>query len=105
MYLYGKNEVGVTNTTINMIGTQYDMGLGQVRAAYTKLKAEKVANDASQWTIGYVYSLSKGTAVYGNYSVVTNEGVGKTFSVGDGLTPTEAGGNSTGAQLGLRHTF
>jgi predicted porin len=105
MYLYGKNEVGVTNTTVNMIGTQYDLGSGQVRAAYTTLKADKVANDASQWTIGYVHDLSKRTALYGNYSVVTNDGVGKTFTVGDGLAPTNAGGNSTGAQIGIRHSF
>ncbi len=105
MYLYGKNEVGATNTSVNMIGTQYDVGAGQVRAAYTTLKADKVANDASQWTLGYVHNLSKRTAIYGNYSVVTNDGIGKTFSVGDGLTPTDAGGNSTGAQLGLRHSF
>jgi predicted porin len=105
MYLYGKNEVGITNTTIHMIGTQYDVGSGQVRAAYTTLKAEKVANDANQWTIGYVHDMSKRTALYANYSVVTNEGSGKTFSVGDGLVPTDAGGNSTGAQIGIRHSF
>jgi predicted porin len=105
MYLYGKNEVGATNTSVNMIGTQYELGSGQIRAAYTMLKAEKVANDASQWTIGYVHNLSKRTALYGNYSVVTNDGVGKTFTVGDGLTPTDAGGNATGAQLGIRHSF
>jgi predicted porin len=105
MYLYGKNEVGVTNTTVNMIGTQYDVGSGQIRAAYTTLKAEKVANDANQWTIGYVHDLSKRTALYGNYSVVSNDGVGKSFTVGDGLAPTTAGGNSTGAQIGVRHSF
>jgi predicted porin len=105
MYLYGKNEVGATNTSVNMIGTQYDVSSGQIRAAYTTLKADKVANDASQWTVGYVHDLSKRTALYGNYSVVTNDGVGKTFTVGDGLAPTDAGGNSTGAQVGIRHTF
>jgi predicted porin len=105
MYLYGKNEVGVTSTTVNMIGTQYDVSSGQVRAAYTRLTADKVANDASQWTIGYVHDLSKRTALYGNYSVVSNDGVGKTFTVGDGLAPIDAGGNSTGAQIGIRHSF
>jgi predicted porin len=105
MYLYGKNEVGATNTSVNMIGTQYDVSSGQIRAAYTTLKAEKIANDASQWTIGYVHDLSKRTALYGNYSVVSNDGVGKNFFVGDGFAPTDAGGNSTGAQIGIRHTF
>ena len=60
---------------------------------------------SNKFALGYVHNLSKRTAIYGNYSVVTNDGIGKTFSVGDGLTPTDAGGNSTGAQLGLRHSF
>jgi hypothetical protein len=43
--------------------------------------------------------------LYGNYSVVSNDGIGKTFSVGDGLAPIDAGGKSTGAQIGVRHAF
>ncbi len=105
MYLWGKNEVGVTNTTASMIGTQWTVGTGEVRFAYTKLKAEAVANDASQWAVGYVHNLSKRTALYTNYSQVSNDGVGTRFVVGSGNSVTEPGGNSSGYEFGVRHSF
>lgn len=105
MYLYGQNKVGVTKTTINMIGTQYSMGLGEIRFAYTTLKADGVANDANQWAVGYVYSLSKRTALYSNYSQVKNKGTGKQFTVGAGNAVTDAGGSSSGIEFGVRHSF
>jgi predicted porin len=105
MYLWGKNVVGVTNTVANMIGTQWQVGQGEVRFAYTTLKAEAVANDATQWAIGYVYLMSKRSALYANYSVVYNEGTGTKFTVGSGNAVKDPGGNSTGYQLGMRHSF
>jgi predicted porin len=111
MYLWGENKVGTTKTTSNMIGTQYKVSeTGEVRASYTALKASGFAvgsdvGDASQVTIGYVHNLSKRTALYTNYSVVDNKGVGKKFVVGDGNGVTTAGGNSTGYQFGVRHSF
>lgn len=105
MYLWGQNKVGVTSTTANMIGTQYALGAGELRASYTRLTADRVANDANQLGLGYVHPLSKRTAVYTNYSVVKNENGGKAFGVGDGDKPVEAGGSSSGFQIGLRHSF
>src|SRR5665647_340063 len=105
MYLWGKNEVGVTKTTANMIGTQWKVGAGEIRFAYTTLKADAVANDASQWAIGYVHNLSKRTALYTNYSQVRNDGVGTKFTVGAGNAVTTAGGSSTGYEFGIRHSF
>ncbi len=46
MYLWGQNKVGVTKTTSNMVGTQWAVGLGEIRFAYTMLKADAVANEA-----------------------------------------------------------
>ena len=88
-----------------MLGTQYDVGTGQVRFAYTVLKAENVANDANQWALGYVHNLSKRTALYTNYSQVKNKGTGKQFVVGGGNGVTDAGGSSSGFEIGLRHAF
>lgn len=105
MYLWGKNEVGVTSTTVNMLGTQWKVGSGEVRFAYTKLTADKVANDATQWAIGYVHDLSKRTALYANYSQVSNEGAGTKFTVGGGNSATTPGGGSTGYEAGVRHSF
>jgi predicted porin len=88
-----------------MIGVQYQVGSGEVRAAYTTLKAKGVANDATQLTVGYVHNLSKRTALYTNYSLVDNKGVGTRFSVGGGSRPTSPGGNSSGLEFGMRHSF
>jgi predicted porin len=105
MYLWGKNEVGVTSTTANMVGTQYKVGTGEVRFAYTTLKANKVANDATQWAVGYVHDLSKRTALYVNYSQVSNDGAGTRFAVGGGNSTTTPGGGSTGYDIGIRTSF
>ena len=105
MYLYGQNKVGVTTTEANMIGTQYTIGSGEIRAAYTKLTADKVANNANEYAIGYVHNMSKRTAAYVNYAVVDNEGVGTAFTIDGGVKPTSAGGDASGFQIGLRHSF
>ena len=105
MYLWGQNKVGVTKTTANMVGTQWNVGPGQLRFAYTMLKADGVASDANQIALGYVYELSKRTALYGNISQVKNKGTGKSFFVGGGFAPTTAGGDSTGLEIGIRHSF
>ena len=105
MYLWGQNKVGVTKTTANMVGTQWTVGTGEVRFAYTTLTADKVANDANQWAIGYVHNLSKRTALYTNYSQVKNKGTGKQFTVGGGNGVTDAGGSSSGFEAGVRHSF
>jgi predicted porin len=106
MYLWGENKVGVTKTTSNMVGVQYKVSAtGEIRAAYTDLKAVGVANDATQVAIGYVHNLSKRTALYTNYSVVDNKGTGTKFIVGDGNAVTAPGANSSGYQFGVRHSF
>ncbi|MFM6990017.1 MAG: hypothetical protein ACKOWD_01750 [Rhodoferax sp.] len=43
--------------------------------------------------------------MYTNYSVVDNKGTGTKFVVGDGNAVTTAGGNSSGYQFGVRHSF
>ena len=107
-YLWGENKVGVTKTTANMLGLQYVVSpLGEIRGAYTTLKASGVANDASQIAVGYVYNLSKRTALYTNYSVVDNKGTGRQFVVGGSGVPAvlTPGGNSSGFEVGLRTSF
>ena len=109
MYLWGQNKVGVTKTTANMVGTQWTVGVGEVRFAYTMLKADGFTSanvkDANQIAIGYVHNLSKRTALFTNYSQVSNKGTGKQFNVGGGNGVTDAGGSSSGFEAGVRHSF
>ena len=68
-------------------------------------------DDATHITVGYDYPLSKRTVVYGLYSRISNDGVGR-FSVGysgagagtvaGGVTP---GDSSSGFAVGVRHSF
>jgi hypothetical protein len=55
--------------------------------------------------VGYVHDLSKRTALFTNYSKVSNSGTGKQFTVGSGNNVTTAGGSSTGYEFGVRHNF
>ena len=65
---------------------------------------------ATKFGVGYVYSLSKRTALYGDVARVNNRNAG-TFQVGGyggsigGVVAPTAGGNSTGFAVGMRHSF
>jgi predicted porin len=105
MFLTNENKIGATNTKTNMLGTQYNVATGQFRFAYTTLKATGIANDATQFALGYVHELSKRTALFTNYSTVRNKGTGKQFNVGSGNGVTTPGGSSNGYEFGLRTSF
>lgn len=104
MLLVGENKVGVTRTRAQMIGTQWNVGTqGEIRIAYTRLQARAVASDATHLALGYVHDLSKRTALYANVAQIDNKGTGTRFNVG--LAPTSPGGSSSGAEMGIRHSF
>lgn len=60
------------------------------------------ANDATQMSVGYVYAMSKRTALYGTFSRINNRGA-QTFGLG-GATPP-AGRDVRGLDFGINHTF
>lgn len=61
-------------------------------------------NDASQWGIGYVYNLSKRSAVYATAARVSNDGAAR-YVISDGPAGMAAGGSSRGYEAGIRHRF
>jgi len=86
------------------------MGQGEIHVGGERSKLTgNVTNTVSQYALGYVYNLSKRTAVYttvsrlsnGSASIAQVDGGGGS-SVGPAPT---AGGKSTGAEFGLRHFF
>jgi predicted porin len=101
--LAGQNKVGDTKTKPINIGAHVPFGAGVFRAAIGRVKTTGVANDASQWTVGYVHNLSKRTALYTNYSHVDNKDAGTNYNVGSAVTTP--GGESKGWELGIRHAF
>ena len=95
------------------IGALVPVGLGQIKAAYTHANASGRtaanvnvdANDANQFALGYVYNLSKRTALYGTGVYVKNK-AGAAFVATGG--PALLAGNdrkSTGGEVGIRHSF
>jgi len=59
--------------------------------------------DATQWAIGVDYNLSKRTALYATWSSINNDNTA--FSVSTQASSISSGTNSTGGQLGVRHSF
>jgi predicted porin len=61
-------------------------------------------NDADQWGIGYVYHLSKRTALYATAATVSNDGAAR-YVISDGPPGMAGGGSSRGYEAGVRHRF
>jgi predicted porin len=62
------------------------------------------ANDASQLGLGYVYNLSKRSALYASVAQVSNDGAAR-YVISDGPAGIVAGGSSRGYEFGMRHRF
>ncbi|QIL71861.1 porin [Diaphorobacter sp. HDW4B] len=103
MLLWNQNKVGSTSTKSALVGARIPLGQGHVRVAYSRVNASGVANDAQHLALGYVYDLSKRTALYGHIARIDNKGNGVNYNLGQAVkTP---GGNSDGVEFGIRHTF
>jgi predicted porin len=61
-------------------------------------------NDASQFGLGYVYNLSKRTALYATAASISNDGAAR-YVISDGPAGMAAGGTSLGYEAGIRHRF
>ncbi|MED5622185.1 porin [Ideonella sp. BN130291] len=87
------------------VGAIVALGQGELHAAYDQVKGKEDIEGmkARQFAVGYVYNLSKRTALYGTVSDLKNQG-GTSFVV---ATPPAAGVNakSRGFEAGLRHSF
>ena len=93
------------------IGLQVPVGGGLVRASYldsnlsghTHAGVRTDANDAHQLAVGYLYNLTRRTALYTNVVHVANKG---SSAIAVDKNPTLlAGHNSTGYEVGMRHSF
>ncbi len=94
------------------IGVNVPMGQMELRTSYTRNNQSGTgfdAADASQFAIGLIYNLSKRTALYTDFSRISNgsattTSAGSSFTVGAGPANV-AGGSSRGFDVGLRHAF
>jgi predicted porin len=99
------------------MGTVIPLGLGAIKLTWlrgdqTGATAAQSANDANLVGAGYVYSLSKRTALYGQVAQVSNKGTA-VFAIpgGPAVSATATASNyfggqkSTGFEAGMRHDF
>ncbi len=99
-----------TTQSNSLLAAVVPVGAGQIKASWLKANLSGTvgttsveANDAQQFGLGYVYNLSRRSALYATWSRIDNDGRA-TFVVPDGPTAL-AGRKSSGWELGLRHSF
>jgi predicted porin len=103
-YSWDKN--GATRGRGWLIGALVPVGPGEIRAAYSQYRTDLpltgVDPRARTFAIGYVHNLSKRTALYTTFARVSNRSGSASFLNGStGL----ANRNSSGVDLGIRHSF
>jgi predicted porin len=118
MGTYGRFTLGDNTRTNALIGATVKLGPGSLRAAYSRYTnnddsngaaAGNPSNNANQVAVGYIYDMSRRTAVYGTVSRISNDvaaGFGATSggNNGGGVAPI-VGKNYTGVEVGVRHSF
>ena len=111
IFFYGSEKASGAKVTGMLIGATAPMGQGEFRAAYSTYNVSGTllnnANDWKKFALGYVYNLSKRTAMYGTYARVSNSGAQNRSVSNNGLSAgaAAAGGASTGYEFGVRHVF
>lgn len=103
-------EYTTAEQTNLLFGAVWIHGQGELKLSYVKGNLQgRVgttvidANDAKQFGLGYVYHLSRRSAMYATAARIANDGRGN-FVIPGGPTLT-AGGTSTGYEAGVRHVF
>ena len=90
-----------------LIGLTAPVGPGSLKVSYSNYDLKRSNNDSSVLAVGYVYDLSKRTAVYGTYAHLNKKaGAARVLGTG-GLSgaATAVGENVNGYQVGIRHAF
>ena len=97
--------VGDTKGKGWLIGGLVPVGAGEIRIAYSTYKIDNAVGldpRSNKWALGYVHNLSKRTALYATYAHVNNkDGAAQALNGATGA----ANRNSTGYDLGIRHSF
>jgi len=109
-YNQGEGSGGADNgkkQTLWLLGAVVPMGAHTFKASYVNSDSSGTgidARDANQIALGYQYDMSKRTALYGTFARVSND-AGAAYAAGGGGSTLTAGKDSTGMEVGIRHTF
>ena len=110
---YAEGKYNDRKQTIYTVAVTVPLGQGALMASFTDAKANGAAEaatagsarigDAKLFAAGYVYNLSKRTALYTTVSQIKNDGAAR-FAVA-GSPTVAAGAKSSGFDVGVRHSF
>ncbi len=109
---------GLANRSLKVwaVGVNVPIGQSEVRATYGRadmgggtLVGLRNEDDARQYAVGYVYNLSKRTALYADAGRIQNKGLSQLAIPGGTNAGSNFGSvpdrNSTALGLGVRHSF
>jgi predicted porin len=104
---YDLQKAGSREQKTYLLGTVVPLGQGEFKFAY--VKADQSGGgfdgaDADQIGVGYVYNLSKRTAMYGHFARIKNKNAQAAFAVPGG-SGSAANDTSRGFEVGVRHSF
>ena len=116
MAVWGEDKTGVPIAAMNngkrarfwQIGARITVGPGYIPVAFTRLKRDDPGNGAAdKIALGYVYNLSKRTALYATYARINNKNTMQLpVNAGADAGPTPLPGRAaSGYDIGMRHTF
>ena len=89
-----------------MLAVTAPVGPGLVKASYNRYenKLAGTTAKADQFGLGYVYSLSKRTSVYGTYAYLKNKDGSSVYAL-DRSAGLKSNGSQQGMHVGITHTF
>jgi predicted porin len=108
-FSYTETKYLARKQQITSVSATAPLGQGQLWGSYTQAKTSGEVGFATVGTpklfaLGYVYNLSKRTALYTTYAQLKNDGTTR-FALGGAPAATANGLKSTGYDVGVRHSF
>lgn len=103
---YSWDKSGTTKARGWLVGGLFPVGAGQIRAAYSSYRVDLGAKpQTNKFALGYVHNLSKRTAVYTTFAWLKNKNGAASALNGAAFGAGVVNANSTGWDLGVRHSF
>ena len=103
---YYTESLGAVDGEGALVGFILPVGRGRDQASYARYEREPAPDvpkpTSSKLALGYVYNLSKRTAVYATVARLTNSNGAAQALAGVVTAPNHA---STGTEFGMRHAF
>jgi len=90
-----------------LLGITVPIGVGSLRASVARSDRKGPSldrDDAKQFAVAYVHSLSRRTALYAAYARIANSGAAA-YVTSDSSPPATPGGSASGLQVGVSHQF